>query len=168
MVELRVRVHAAQDPHLAVHHRGRGAGRPSARDRLGGGPGQSVDPGAYILFAILFLWQIPHFLAIAWIYRDDYARGGMPMLPVLDREGSLTGRQAVANSVALFMVSLAPTVAGLAGPVYFAGAALLGAVLTAMAVRAAILRTTAGAGALFLTSVLYLAALCALLTLDRR
>ena len=70
-----------------------------------------LEPGAFVLFAILFLWQIPHFLAIAWIYREDYARGGLPMLPVLDPEGRVTGRQAVANSLALLLVSLTPTVA---------------------------------------------------------
>ena len=57
-----------------------------------------IEPGAFVLFAILFLWQIPHFLAIAWIYREDYARGGLPMLPVLDPDGRITGRQAVANT----------------------------------------------------------------------
>ena len=67
-----------------------------------------LDPGAFVLFAILFLWQIPHFLAIAWIYREDYARGGLPMLPVLDPEGRITGRQAVANALALLVVSLTP------------------------------------------------------------
>ncbi|HSD65378.1 MAG TPA: heme o synthase, partial [Vicinamibacteria bacterium] len=60
-----------------------------------------LEPGAFILFAILFLWQIPHFLAIAWLYRDDYARGGFPMLPVVDREGRFTARQAVVHSLAL-------------------------------------------------------------------
>jgi protoheme IX farnesyltransferase len=74
-----------------------------------------LEPGAVVLFAILFLWQIPHFLAIAWIYREDYARGGLPMLPVLDPAGVVTGRQAVANSFALLLVSLVPTMAGLAG-----------------------------------------------------
>ena len=70
---------------------------------------------AFVLFAILFLWQIPHFLAIAWVYREDYARGGLPMLPVLDTEGRMTGRQAVANSLALLLVSLTPTAAGMTG-----------------------------------------------------
>ena len=68
-----------------------------------------IEPGAVVLFAILFLWQIPHFLAIAWIYREDYARGGLPMLPVLDPAGVVTGRQAVANSLALLLVSVVPT-----------------------------------------------------------
>jgi protoheme IX farnesyltransferase len=127
-----------------------------------------LEPGAYVLFSILFLWQIPHFLAIAWIYRDDYARGGLPMLPVLDPEGALTGRQAVANSLALLVVSVVPTVAGLAGAAYLAGAVVLGVALTAVAVRAAVLRTVSGARALFLASIVYLTLLCTLLLLDRR
>src|SRR6185503_9032057 len=85
-----------------------------------------LDSAAFVLFAILFLWQIPHFLAIAWIYRDDYERGGLPMLPVLDRDGRVTGRQAVANSLALLLVSLTPAAAGMAGRVYLVGAFLLG------------------------------------------
>ena len=83
----------------------------------------SLGPGAFILFAILFLWQVPHFLAIAWLYRDDYARAGFPMLPVLDREGSFTARQALVHSLALLAVSLTPVVAGMAGGLYLAGAA---------------------------------------------
>jgi protoheme IX farnesyltransferase len=126
-----------------------------------------IEPGAVVLFAILFLWQIPHFLAIAWIYREDYARGGLPMLPVLDPDGVVTGRQAVANSLALLLVSVVPTIAGLAGRAYFAGAIVLGVAFTAMAVSSAIRRTAAAARALFLASVLYLLLLCTLLLLDR-
>ncbi len=126
-----------------------------------------VEPGAVVLFAILFLWQIPHFLAIAWIYREDYARGGLPMLPVLDPDGVVTGRQAVANSLALLLVSVVPTIAGLAGRAYLVGAVVLGVAFTAMAVSSAIRRTAAAARALFLSSVLYLLALCTLLLVDR-
>jgi protoheme IX farnesyltransferase len=125
-----------------------------------------LDAYAFVLFAILFLWQIPHFLAIAWIYRDDYERGGLPMLPVLDRDGRLTGRQAVANSLALLLVSLTPAVAGMAGSLYLWGAAGLGIALTAVAVRAALLRTLPAARWLFVASVLYLTGLCALLLID--
>jgi protoheme IX farnesyltransferase len=128
----------------------------------------SVDAAAFVLFAILFLWQIPHFLAIAWIYREDYARGGLPMLPVLDPEGHLTGRQAVSHSLALLFVSLAPAAAGMTGRVYLAGAVLLGMALTAVAVRAAIVRSTPAARALFLARIIYLPLLSALLLLDRR
>ena len=123
----------------------------------------SLDPGAFILFAILFLWQIPHFLAIAWLYREDYERGGFPLLPVIDREGRLTGRQAVLHSVALLVVSLAPVAAGLGGAVYLAGAIVLGIALTLAALRLAITRSRVAARALFLASVLYLPALTSLL-----
>jgi protoheme IX farnesyltransferase len=126
-----------------------------------------LEPGAFVLFAILFLWQIPHFLAIAWIYREDYARGGLPMLPVLDPEGRMTGRQAVANSLALALISLTPAVAGMMGRIYLAGAALLGIGFTAVAVYAAVLRTKAAARKLFLASLVYLTVLSALLLFDR-
>ena len=127
----------------------------------------AIEPPAFVLFAILFLWQIPHFLAIAWIYREDYARGGLPMLPVVDPAGMVTGRQAVANSLALTVVSVVPALAGMAGALYLAGAIVLGAVLTAAAVRAAVLRTMAAARWLFLASLLYLSLLCTLLIADR-
>jgi heme o synthase len=127
----------------------------------------ALEPGAFVLFAILFLWQIPHFLAIAWIYREDYARGGLPMLPVLDPDGRITGRQAVANSLALLVVSLTPTAAGLAGATYLVAAVLLGLGFTAVAVWAAAARTPRAARALFLASLVYLPALCAFLIGDR-
>jgi protoheme IX farnesyltransferase len=126
-----------------------------------------LEAGSFILFAILFLWQIPHFLAIGWLYRDDYARAGFPMLPVLDREGTFTGRQAVVHSLALLLVSLAPATAGLAGPAYLAGAFLLGAGLTAFALRLALARDLVAARGLFLASVLYLPALSSLLLAAR-
>jgi protoheme IX farnesyltransferase len=127
----------------------------------------TLDAGAFILFAILFLWQVPHFLAIAWLYREDYARAGFPMLPVLDREGAFTSRQAVVHSLALLVVSLAPAVAGLAGPTYLAGAFLLGAALTVFALRLARARDLVAARALFLASVVYLPALSSLLLAAR-
>ena len=127
----------------------------------------ALEPGAFVLFAILFLWQIPHFLAIAWIYRDDYARGGLPMLPVLDPDGRITGRQAVANSLALLVVSLTPTAAGLAGATYLVAAVVLGLGFSAVAVWAAAARTPRAARSLFLASLVYLPALCAFLMGDR-
>jgi protoheme IX farnesyltransferase len=127
----------------------------------------SLDGGAFVLFAILFLWQIPHFLAIAWIYREDYARGGLPMLPVVDPEGVITGRQAVANALALTIVSVAPAVGGMAGSIYLAGALLLGLMFTAAAVLAAVKRTLSAARWLFLASLAYLSILCTLLIADR-
>jgi heme o synthase len=127
----------------------------------------AIEPGAFILFAIMFLWQIPHFLAIAWIYREDYARGGLPMLPVLDPEGRMTGRQAVANTLALALISLTPAVAGMTGRVYLLGATLLGAGFAGVAVHAAVARTNAAARRLFLASLVYLTVLCILLLIDR-
>jgi protoheme IX farnesyltransferase len=127
----------------------------------------SLDHGAFVLFAILFLWQIPHFLAIAWIYREDYARGGLPMLPVLDTEGRMTGRQAVGNSVALLLVSLTPSAAGMTGTVYFAGAVALGLGFVGAALRAAVVRSLPAARALFLASLVYLTGICILLVADK-
>jgi protoheme IX farnesyltransferase len=126
-----------------------------------------LDPGAFVLFAILVLWQIPHFLAIAWIYREDYARGGLPMLPVLDPEGRMTGRQAVANCVALTLISVTPAVAGMMGRVYLAGSLLLGLAFTAVAMHVAVARSLKAARRLFLASLAYLTAISALLLLDR-
>ena len=84
-----------------------------------------LSQGAWVLFGIVFLWQLPHFLAIAWIYREDYARAGFPMLPVIEPDGRSTARQAVIYALALLPVSLAPTLVGMAGPIYFAGAFVL-------------------------------------------
>jgi protoheme IX farnesyltransferase len=126
---------------------------------------RSLDGGAFVLFAIVFLWQVPHFLAIAWLYRDDYARAGFPMLPVLDRDGVFTARQTVAHSLALLLVSL--TAAGLGGAVYLGGAFVLGVALTLFALRLASARNLAAARGLFLASVLYLPALCSLLLAAR-
>ena len=128
---------------------------------------QRLDAGAFMLFAILFLWQVPHFLAIAWLYRDDYARAGFPMLPVLDREGSFTARQAVLHSLALLLVSLAPAAAGLAGGAYAGGALLLGVALTLFALRLARARDLVAARGLFLASLVYLPALSSLLLAAR-
>ncbi len=129
---------------------------------------RTLEPGAFILFAILFLWQVPHFLAIAWLYRDDYARGGFPMLPVVDREGTFTARQAVLHSLALLLVSLAPVAAGMAGTAYLAGAFLLGVALTLFSLRLLSARDLVAARGLFLASVLYLPALSSLLLAARR
>jgi protoheme IX farnesyltransferase len=86
----------------------------------------SIGPGAAVLFAVLVLWQVPHFLAIAWIYRDDYARAGLRMLPVVDPSGNRTGRCMVGYCLALLLVSMMPSALGWAGPVYFLGATILG------------------------------------------
>ncbi|MEN3331109.1 MAG: heme o synthase, partial [Blastocatellia bacterium] len=122
---------------------------------------------AWVLFAILFLWQFPHFLAIAWMYRDDYARAGIKMLPVVEPEGRITGQQIIAYTVLLLPVSLMPTLVHLAGAVYFYGALALGLWLLYYSVRAARQRTTWQARKLLLASVLYLPVLFALMVLNR-
>lgn len=127
----------------------------------------SVGIEAWILFAILFLWQLPHFLAIAWIYRDDYARANLAMLPCQDSGGAMTGRQVALYTLALTPVSLAPSVFGMAGGFYFAGALALGCAFTAFAGRMAWKRSAVSARRLLTASLLYLPLLLGLLILDR-
>lgn len=127
----------------------------------------SIDPGAWALFGILYLWQLPHFLAIAWMYREDYARAGFPMLPVVDPGGDATARQVALATVALLPVSLLPSVLGLAGPLYFFGALVLGAGFAAFALALAWGRRRTAARRLLLASVTYLPVLLALLVFDR-
>jgi len=119
------------------------------------------------LFSILFLWQLPHFLAIAWMYREDYARAGFRMLPHGDSGGLSTGRQAVIQSVMLWPVTLTPYFLGLTGPVYFALAFCLGLVFIASGMSFAMERTELRARRLFLASVVYLPLLLAGMLLDR-
>jgi protoheme IX farnesyltransferase len=116
----------------------------------------SVAVGGAALFAIVFLWQIPHFMAIAWMYRDDYGKAGFPMLPVIEPDGLRAGRQAVIYAAALVPVSLVPTLAGISGAVYFAAALVLSLALLALAVRFASTRSEASARALFFGSITYL------------
>ncbi len=127
----------------------------------------SLDHGAWALFAILFCWQMPHFLAIAWMYREDYARAGFVMLPNFDETGSVTGRQAVNYSFALLLVSLVPGVLGLAGRGYFVGAFVLGAGMIACAVRMQLAPDRKHARQLFFASIIYLPLLLALLALGK-
>jgi len=122
---------------------------------------------AWTLFAILFFWQLPHFLAIAWAYRDDYARGGQPMLPVIDRDGSRTARQIVLYCLALVPVSLAPALIHLSGTIYFGGALALGLLYLGAGLHAARARSIDSARLLLRTSVVYLPLLLALMTLDK-
>lgn len=123
--------------------------------------------GAWVLFGILFLWQLPHTLAIARLYRDDYARAGVRLLPVVDAEGTSTERHIVTGSLALLVVSLLPTLIGLAGPTYFAGAFFLGAGLVVLGARQAIMPSCAAARRVLFASLLYLPALLALLAFDK-
>ena len=126
-----------------------------------------ISAAAVALFAIVFFWQMPHFLAIAWLYREDYARAGLPLLPVLEPDGRSTGRQAFAYALLLLPVSIAPAALGLAGPVYVACAVALGAVLLLLSARFARERSTAAARRLFLASIIYLPVLWAVLVADR-
>jgi len=122
---------------------------------------------AWILFAILFLWQFPHFLAIAWMYRDDYARAGIKMLPVVEPDGRVTAQQIVNYTLLLVPVSLLPSVTGLAGSVYLVSAALLGVGFLYFSARAALARTTWQARQLLLASVIYLPILFGMMVLNR-
>jgi len=122
---------------------------------------------AWVLFAILFLWQFPHFLAIAWMYRDDYARAGIKMLPVVEPEGRVTGQQIVVYTLLLIPVSLLPVLVKLAGSVYLIGASVIGVVFLYYGVRAALARTTWQARKLLLASVLYLPILFLLMVMNR-
>jgi len=127
----------------------------------------SVTLEAWILFAILFLWQFPHFLAIAWMYRDDYARAGIKMLPVVEPDGKVTAQQIISYTVLLIPVSFLPVVIGLAGSIYLVGAMVLGAGFLYFSARAALVRTAWQARQLLLASVIYLPMLFGLMVLNR-
>jgi heme o synthase len=126
----------------------------------------AIDAGGWTLFAIVFLWQIPHFMAIAWMYRDDYRRAGFPMLPVVEPGGARTGRQAVLYALALVPVSLVPALVGIAGLAYFWFALALGLSFLVLAARFAGVRSEARARALFYGSLLYLPLIWAAMILD--
>jgi len=126
-----------------------------------------VAPGAWVLFAILFLWQLPHTLAIARLYRDDYARAGVRVLPVVDPDGASTERQVVLACVALVSVSLLPAVAGWTGPIYLAGALLLGLAFSAVGVEQALVPSPRAARHVLLASLIYLPLLLGLMAFDR-
>jgi protoheme IX farnesyltransferase len=126
-----------------------------------------IGVGAAVLFGILFLWQLPHTLAIARLYRDDYARAGVLVLPVVDEQGGSTERQMMTGVVGLLVVSLLPTMIGLAGGVYFAGALLLGVAFTVASAVQARARTSTAARWVLFASLLYLPVLLALLAFDK-
>ena len=127
----------------------------------------SLAPEGWVLFAILFLWQIPHFLAIAWVYREDYARAGLPILSVIDEQGSKTSKQVLLYSSVLLPLSLVPTVQGLTGTVYFFGALVLGILFFVFSIYLAIFRTKVYARRLFLASIIYLPVLGILMAWDK-
>ena len=127
----------------------------------------TVTLPALVLFGIVFFWQLPHFLAIAWLYRDDYAAAGIPLLPVLEPDGRRTGRQALLYSAALWPVSLMPALVGLAGGFYILVATVLGLALIALSARFARDRSNTAARRLFLFSITYLPVLWGALVADR-
>jgi heme o synthase len=122
--------------------------------------------GGWTLFAIVFLWQIPHFMAIAWMYREDYRSAGFPMLPVVEPDGLRTGQQALLYAAALLPVSIGPSVVGLAGWAYFWIALALGTVLLVLSARFARARTDRSARILFFASIIYLPLIWAAMVLD--
>lgn len=126
-----------------------------------------LGPGAWALFGILFFWQLPHFLAIAWMYRADYAQAGFPMLPVIEPDGASTARQAILWSAALVPLSLVPSALGLTGMVYAVGAVALGLVYVAASVTFGRERTGVAAKRLLLVSVFYLPGLLGIMLADR-
>jgi protoheme IX farnesyltransferase len=142
---------------------------PGALPIVGGwtAAGGALGPAVLALFWILFLWQLPHFLALSWIYREDYRRGGFAMLAVEDPDGRQTGSMALLYAVALVPVSLLPTILGVTGARYFFGALLLGVAYTVAAAAMTRAVTTVRAWRVFLVSVVYLPALLTLMVLDK-
>jgi protoheme IX farnesyltransferase len=125
----------------------------------------ALGTGGWIIFAILFFWQLPHFMAISWMYRDDYARGGFAMLAVRDQDGQATARQAVLYSFALLAASVLPPLFGLSTFIYLAGALAAGAALTVASFAFLASRTPARARRLFMASNIYLIVMMTLLVL---
>jgi protoheme IX farnesyltransferase len=122
---------------------------------------------AWTLFFILFIWQFPHFLAIAWMYRDDYARAGIRMLPVVEPDGQSTSRQIILYASTLIPISLFPFLFGMSGKIYLVGALVLGFWFLYTGVRVAFDRTNVRARAVLLASVIYLPAIYGLMVFDR-
>jgi heme o synthase len=127
-----------------------------------------ITLGAWALFVLLFLWQFPHFFAIAWMYKEEYAKAGILMLPVVDADGKLTARQIVLFAIMLVPVSLAPFFLGFAGFIFLAGGAILGIWFLVESVQAARMRTVARARRLMLVTVLYLPLIFGLMVADYR
>lgn len=126
----------------------------------------SVSAGGWILFGIVFMWQMPHFLAIAWLFREDYANAGFPLLPVIEPDGRSTGRQTVLYAAGLLPVSLLPMAVGMASAYYVVGAITLGAVLMVLSLEFAASRSMPAARRLFYGTILYLPLLWIVLLAD--
>lgn len=120
----------------------------------------------WVLFGIVFMWQMPHFLAIAWMFRDDYARAGMPLLPVIQPDGRTTAHQAVLYAAGLIPVSFLPTAVGLASAYYLVGAMVLGAIVIVLSLEFASARSMPAARRLFFGTILYLPLLWVVLLVD--
>jgi heme o synthase len=131
----------------------------AARNELGG--------EGWALFAILAFWQLPHFFAIAWLYRDEYARAGFVMLPNIDADGRRTAQQSVSNTIALVIASLLPFVLGMSGRIYLAAALVLGAGFLLCAIQFSRQLTQARARQLFIASILYLPLLLTAMVCDK-
>ena len=142
---------------------------PGALPPLGGWTAAQgeIAAGGIALFAILFVWQLPHSLAIAILYRDDYARGGFRLLPIVDPHGGTTGRQIMAHCLVLLPLSLVPTMLDVAGVIYFGGALVMGLALTACAVPILLDDSARAARRMLLASVVYLPLLLCLMAFDR-
>ncbi|MEZ5316623.1 MAG: heme o synthase [Vicinamibacterales bacterium] len=129
--------------------------------------GSIASPEPWALFLIMFIWQLPHFLAIAWMFREDYARAGLPMLPVVDKHGALTGRQAVLWAATVIPMSELPFLLGLSNRVYAMGALVIGVLQLVVAVRFALDRSREHARGLFLATITYLPLLWLLMAFGR-
>jgi heme o synthase len=142
---------------------------PGALPIVGGWTAAGGDLGAAVgaLFWILFLWQLPHFLALAWLYREDYRAGGFRMLSVSDEGGRDTGRMALLYATALLPISLLPTLLGVTGAWYFFGALALGLVYVVAGAGLLLAATPTRAWRLFFVSIVYLPALLTLMVLDK-
>src|SRR5262249_38770279 len=127
-----------------------------------------LDPAASVLFAIVFLWQFPHFMSIAWIYREDYGRAGYLVLPAGEVKHRFVAWQCLLPALGLLIVAMVPALRGHSGTAYFAGAVVLGGVLLYYSARFALQKSVASARQLLLTSILYLPLLFALLALDKK
>jgi len=126
-----------------------------------------IGTGAWVLFGLLFLWQLPHTLAIATLHRRDYAQAGLRLSPADDGDESKTGRRAVADCVALLLMGLVPALCGMAGPLYLTGAVVLGAFLVSYAIGLAETRSLEDARRLLFATIVYLPVLLTLLALDK-
>ncbi len=130
------------------------------------GASNTLSPEAWVLGAILFLWQFPHFYAIAWMYREDYSRAGIRMLPVVEPDGESTARQILIYSVLLIPISLLPKWLGMTGDIYLIGALAMGLWFLYSGIRVSLDRTKLRARKVLLTSVVYLPVLYMLMVLD--